>query len=265
MRCALFPSGEKRELPVSAPRKTGFVFGDIHFPFHHKLYLAVAMYICIQFKPKYIVQIGDLHDKYSAAKFPRSYNLFTPSQEKQWCRYYAELFWGTLHEHLPQAEKYQLLGNHDVRPIRRTMEKAPEYEEEMVEALHKEYTFDNVKTIYDSREELDIDDVRFIHGWASKPGGHLELNRMNVVHGHLHKVTKACIPLGDKTITDVDVGYLADPKSKGLSYTAQKKASKWSHGFGIIDAYGIRPVVIDQELADKFRETDFVKELLKSL
>jgi hypothetical protein len=245
-------------------RRRGFVFGDIHFPFHHKLLLPLAVWICIKSRVQYIVQIGDLHDKYSSSKFPRSYNLFTPKEERTWCNYYAELFWMVLQQHLPEAEKYQLLGNHCVRPIKRVLEKAPEYEEELVSILHEDYTFDHVTTIYDPRDELIIDDIWYQHGHLSKLGAHCQYNHNNTVVGHTHRGGFDTFPLNGhamKQIFELNSGYLADPNSPGLSYTMQKKVTRWTHGYGLVDAMGARFVPLHVGMIDGIKDDPLWKEL----
>lgn len=247
-------------------RKRGFVFGDIHFPFQHKLLFPLAVWICIKRAPQYIVQIGDLHDKYSASKFPRSHNLFTPKQEREWCKYYADLFWITLNSYLPYAEKYQLLGNHCVRPIKRVMEKAPEYESELVQILHEDYTFEKVKTIYDIRDELIIDDVWYHHGHLTKLGAHCQYNHNNTVCGHSHHGGTEYFPLNghaQKQIWEANAGYLADPLSPGLSYTMQKKATRWTHGVLEIDFMGPRFMPIHVGMIENIKDDDLWKQLSK--
>ena len=243
-------------------RKRGFFFGDIHFPFHHKLYLPAAIWFCIHFKPDYIVQKGDLRDWYSSSRFTRKVNLFTPKQEDEWASYYSEIFWSLLNEYVPKCEKYQLLGNHCVRPVARIMEKAPEFEEDLIEILHEKYTFEGVKTIFDPREELDIDDQRFVHGYLSQLGSHARFNQMSMNVGHSHQGGVVYIPLKEKIIWELNSGYLADPMHPALGYTMQKKATRWTHGFGCVDENGPRFVALTQWHLDSLREDKLFKKLL---
>ncbi len=239
-----------------------FIFGDIHFPFHHKIALAVAMYYCRHWKPDIIVQVGDLRDWYSYSKFSRKVNLFTPKQEDQWATYYSELFWGKLNEWLPQSEKYQLLGNHCVRPIKRIGELAPEFEEDYIPILHEKYKFDGVKTIYDPREELDLHGVRFIHGYLSKLGDHARFNQMPVVCGHSHQGGALPLVMRDKIIFELNAGYLADPMHPALSYTMQKRATRWTHGFATIDPDGPRFHALDKEFLEGIALSKEIKDYI---
>lgn len=246
-------------------RRLGFVFGDIHFPFHHKIVLACALYICIKKQPKYIVQVGDLNDYYSAAKFPRSYNVMTPREETSLARGLGERFWSLLHKYCPQAEKHQILGNHCVRPIKRIMENAPEFEDDMVRSLQEKYTFDNVKTVFDTRDELIIDDVWFQHGHLSQLGAHAAFNHKNTVVGHTHRAGIAYHALNghlQKQIWEANAGYLADPHSKGLSYTAQKKATKWTHSCLEIDQFGPKVIQLYPAMATNMLNDPLFKECI---
>ena len=235
-------------------RRRGFVFGDIHFPFHHKTILPLALYFAIKGEYDYYVSIGDLYDWFSASKFPRSYNVFTPKQEKQWSRYYAEAFWGFLQAYCSNAEKYQIRGNHDVRPEKRIIETAPEFETDLETSVRAHYTFEGVKTIMDAREELYVDDVCFVHGYyAGIAGKHAEFNLKNVVCGHTHRGGTVYLRKDGHdggTIFEANAGYLADPYSRGLAYTMQKRATRWTWGYLEIDKCGPKFVPLHPSMAE---------------
>lgn len=217
-----------------------FIFGDIHFPFHEKVALAIAIDACIRMKPDYIIQVGDMRDWYSATKFPRKVNLFTPKEEDSLATEQAKIFWAILCKFLPKAKKFQLLGNHCIRPMKRILEKAPEFEEYLKDAVEERYTFRGVKTIFDPREELDLHGIRFMHGYMTKLGDHCSYNQMPCVVGHTHRGGVVFQPQRDRIIFELNAGYLGDPSHPALSYTMQKKGSKWTHGFAIIDDSGPR-------------------------
>lgn len=242
--------------------KRTFIFGDLHFPFHHKAALAVALYYCRRWQPEVIVQVGDLRDWYSASRFTRKVNLFTPKEEDQQATYLSDLFWESLGRWCPNAEKYQLLGNHCVRPIKRIGEVAPEFEEDFIPLVHDRYSFDGVKTIYDPREELDLYGVRFIHGYKSGLGEHAAFNRMPVVCGHTHRGGVMPINLHDEVIWELNVGYLADASHPALSYTMQKRATNWTLGFGTIDSDGPRFHSLGRSLLAEAAATDEIKDYI---
>lgn len=209
-----------------------------------------------------IVQVGDLRDWYSASRFTRKVNLFTPKQEDEWATYYSQLFWETLNRDLPNAEKHQLLGNHCIRPVARVLEKAPEFEEDMIRLLHERYTFEGVKTTYDPREELDVGGVRFIHGYLSQLGAHAKFNQMPVVCGHTHRGGVIPIPMHDTVSFELNAGYLADASHPALSYTMQKKATNWTLGFGVIDHDGPRFISLDARFLNSIANSDQIKPYL---
>lgn len=249
-------------------RRRGFVFGDVHFPFHHPIILALAISKCIQKQPAYVVQIGDLYDKYSAAKFPRSYNVFTPRDERKWSRYYAEIFWQTIREGCPNAELYQLAGNHDVRSIKRALETSPEHEEELKEAFAEDMSFEGVKTILDPREEVIIDDIIFNHGALSKLGAHHEFFLQNFVGGHSHTGGVVFRPLHGhltKHTFEANAGYLANPYATGLKYSLWKKSTRWTHGALDIDAEAPKFFPLWPDMAKQYRCIREFRDLVNAL
>lgn len=246
--------------------RRGFILGDVHFPFHHKTILPLALYFYLKGQYDYFIQVGDLHDRYSASKFARSYNLFTPRDERKWCNYYAEILWGFVARGSAK-ERYQLLGNHCVRPVKRILEVAPEFEDEMLQVLHEDYDFEGVKSILDPREELYVDGICFLHGYLAALGKHAEYNLKNFVGGHTHRGGTVFLPKDGhetKQIWELNAGYVADPGSPGLSYTMQKRATRWTHGFGIIDQYGPRFVPLDPSMADALKADPLFSELYKA-
>ncbi len=184
---------------------------------------------------------------YSAAKFPRSHNVMTPKDEIEMGRVMAEDFWNAVHREAPGAKKIQLLGNHDIRPHKRIMEKVPELEQFF--DFSKLFEFNQVETIHDPTQELVMGDTCFIHGHR-KHGTHFTYNLMNTVLGHTHTGGVVFAKVYDprlkkeKIIWELNVGYLADPTHKALMYRPQKW-SRWTHGFGIIDKFGPRFIPLD--------------------
>ncbi len=249
-------------------RRTGFVLGDVHFPFHQPVILSLAIYFFCKGKYDWIVQVGDLYDWYSAAKFPRSWNVFTPKQEKEWSRYYAEIMWGLINSRNARAEKYQLLGNHCVRPHKRLMEKAPEFEDDLIPTFNEHYTFEGVKTVYDSREELVVDDTVFMHGYYTGGGTkHAHLNIRNFVCGHTHTGGTWFMRNNGHEgghIFEANAGYVADPYAKGLGYSAQKKATKWTWGFLHVDKWGPRFISLHPSMAEQFKDDPLFKEICEA-
>jgi len=228
-------------------RRRGFVFGDLHFPWHDIKALAAAMKRLEQYKPDYVVQVGDLYDMYSFNRFGRNHNLMTPQQEMEQAEDLAIEFWEFVQSATPRkCEYYQLAGNHDIRPSKKIIQSGPEFAHIVNDYFKSIMSFSGVKTIYDPRKELHIDDVCFIHGYKTKLGDHMMESHENLVHGHTHRGGTMYHPWGGKIVAELDVGFLGDRNAEALSYTARKKFSKWTPGWGEIDEWGFRFVAAYQ-------------------
>lgn len=228
-----------RPSPEMTPKFTGscLILGDFHAPFQHKKAVAWAIEMIARLKPTRIVQAGDLFDMFSWSKFPTSRNHFTPQQEAQLGREAAEKLWADARKAAPKAECFQLMGNHDVRPMKRVLEAAPALE--VFLNFRPYFEFDGVKLIQDPREELAIDGVYFIHGHRTRLGAHRDYLLAPTVVGHTHKGGVVYRNVRGRTIWELNVGFLADAQSKGLSYTSQK-IDDCTLGIGWIDELGPR-------------------------
>lgn len=219
--------------------KRTLIIGDCHFPFVHKPTLERIYEYARLHKPEIIIQVGDLYDLYAHSKFPRSQNLYSPVEEERLGRAGAELMWKTLQEIVPGAKCYQMYGNHDVRPVKRTMEVAPQMEHIIAKYIESLMSFDGVELIADPRKELIIEDIQFIHGYRNKLGDHRDYTMMNTVCGHLHRAGVVYRRVHGKALWEMNVGFIGDPESKVFGYTPQK-IKDYTLGFGWIDADGPR-------------------------
>lgn len=216
------------------------VIGDVHFPYCDKNALSMIYALIEKEKPDVVVQIGDLYDMLAYSRFPRSLNLMTPRVEINLAREESTEMWSKIRNLVPTANLFQVLGNHCVRPLKQVIDKWPEGEDLVSEAFKQLYTFEGVTTIYDSREELFIGDIAFIHGYRSKLGDHMNNMRCNVVTGHSHRGGTFFKPYNNGAIMwELNAGYIADPFSAALSYRAQK-LHDWTVGCGLIDELGPR-------------------------
>ncbi len=225
---------------------TDICIPDIHFPFaDHKAVAEVIRFVRSHKKKsgstiRRITQLGDLRDQFSFGRFPRCPNVITPEQELAAGSKMSIKFWKDLRDAAPKAKCYQLMGNHDDRPIKRITELAPEYTSIVRDGMKALYTFDGVKTMGSQREELNFDDVVYTHGFKSNLGDHARYFQKSCVHGHTHKGGVIYIPLHDREIWEMDCGHLGQRSSPALSYTHTKRATTWTTGFGVIDPYGPR-------------------------
>lgn len=157
-----------------------------------------------------------------------------PQMEVLNARIAAEQFWSYIDRLAPQATKYQITGNHDIRPLKMAREKAPELEHMVSQSLHEMMTFPTVTTIYDPREELMIDGNLYIHGFT-KAGNHMKHFFKNTIVGHLHRGytlfdhVHAIGPLWE-----LNAGYVGDVEKKVFNYTPTR-VSNWTLGYGLVE------------------------------
>lgn len=216
--------------------KRTLVVGDCHFPFVDYDCLQAVYSACKIHRPQRVVQVGDLYDLFAWSKFPKSL-VYTPQDEIYEGRKMAEAFWKNIQKQTPRGcEYHQILGNHDVRPTRRLIEAFPEGEV-FFTGMDDFFKFQGVTSHLDSRKELILDNVCYIHGHLSRLGAHMRFNGMNTVHGHTHRGGIHYENFHGKILWELDAGFIADPKTKALSYTPQK-FTKWIRGYGLIDENG---------------------------
>jgi metallophosphoesterase superfamily enzyme len=209
--------------------------GDAHFPFVSERALFELFKLMRDFKPRRIIQLGDLYDFFSHGRFPRPLSI-TPRMEVTEGRKMAKNFWKQIRSEFPDAELFQILGNHDDRPHKQMIAKLPEMEPFF--DIAGMWQFDGVKTTYDSKQELIIDGVCYLHG-HKKFGAHVAHNLMPTVAGHSHTGGVHFMSIRDQLLWELNAGYIGDPTQGPLMYREQKWA-KWTHGCGIIDSLGPR-------------------------
>lgn len=220
--------------------------GDAHFPWVHRKTQAWIYSLVRQLCPEVIVQMGDLFDFYSFSRFPRTHDLITPEKEVKLGRRMALEFWRDIQAAASKARCFQLRGNHDERPKKRILEKAPEFASLVSGGLRDLWLFDGVETLPDDRHELVLNGVVFMHGHR-KHGEHVRHNHMSTVVGHLHTGGTVFVPIRGKTLWELNAGYVADPSSLPMSYTAQMRFRKETPGVGWIDEYGPRFIPMERK------------------
>jgi predicted phosphodiesterase len=212
------------------------VIGDSHHPFSNQKLLKKIYAFIKDFKPKFVVQVGDLYDYFSQGKYPRTHRLMTPEQEVMEGRDYAVEMWAHINKAHAASKKVQLRGNHDARPYKRLLEKCPELEPFFkIDHLFK---FNKVETVLDEKQEVVLGGVLYQHGYK-KHGDHMKVSLMPTVHGHTHKAGIIYQMLRNQLIWEMDAGLVADLDSIPLGYGS----TKWKHctsGLGVIDEYGPR-------------------------
>lgn len=216
------------------------VISDIHWPFSNQRVLD-AFYAFVEYhKPEYVIINGDAWDLYSHSKYPRSINIYTPREEQELARKGNEEFWRQIKARCPAAQCVQMLGNHDIRPLKRVLETYPAAEDWVEKIMRELFTFDGVKTVFDYREELMLPgNIMVHHGYRSKLGDHRDYSHFNSIVGHTHLGGSVFRKIRGSVLWELNSGVAGDPESKGLAYTPQK-ITHWTSGFGWVDAYGPR-------------------------
>lgn len=216
-------------------RSKVMIAGDMHAPWTSKPALQFFFDAVEREKPDIIVQEGDMYDLFSYSRFPGTRNLITPDDEIVQARMLAEEFWKHLKRIAPQATRYQILGNHDIRPFKYCLENAPFLESFVKSGMKEIFKFDGVETIDYDADDLIIDGNVYIHG-HTKHGFHMQEYLANTVLGHTHTggvVMKRFFRRGnEKILWELNVGYMGDPGSKCFSY--KKKTFPWTQGYGIV-------------------------------
>jgi len=217
------------------------IVGDLHFPYHNQKALNWVYKVIKQVQPTQIVQIGDLYDMYWCSKFPKKFVELTPKEEFSMGYKHAEKFWKKVKTIVPKARCLQILGNHDDRPMKRIIERFPEFES--LVNLSNMYSFPGVKVVLNSKQEtilrVNKTDVMFHHGYLSQLGQHMLYNQMRVVVGHSHKGGVLYRGRDTDIIWELNVGFLGDADAGPLQYGPQRRRH-WTLGLGVIDELGPR-------------------------
>lgn len=212
--------------------------GDLHFPFTDFKKLFSIYPLIEKEQPDIVVQVGDCLDFYSQSRFARSQDIMTPKEELQEGLECYRNFWEKIKKITKKrCRLIQIGGNHTDRPIKLALEKAPELLPFL--DVDKMFKIRGIETHMNSRNELDIEGVLYIHGWYSNSLQHAKYFNRSVVHGHLHRGGVFFENMKDGPLWSLDCGYLADPHQVPMLYRPTK-TQKWSHGFGIIDKLGPR-------------------------
>lgn len=227
----------QNELSLHSDRKLKvFCIPDMHLPWVCFESLKI-IYERIEIeKPDIVIQLGDLYDFYAHSKYARSHDLCTPAEEIFEAYEMAKEFW----KHIKKITKrncrlIQLAGNHTDRIIKRVLEKYPELL--CLVDVSKLFKFDDVEIILDSRKELEIEGVVYIHGYLTKIGDHCKHILKPVVHAHTHKAGTLFLQTSRGLLWELDCGFIANQEAFPLQYTSTK-TTHWVKANGIVDKFG---------------------------
>lgn len=209
--------------PTQILAKNFAVISDIHWPFHSKK--AFETFFERARKKKYdaVIINGDARDMYCHMKYPRSHNVFTPREENRVARELNEKFWKDVKSIRKDTKCFQLMGNHDIRPLKKALEKYPEAEDWISEALTREFKFEGVTTLMDTRDVLIMNkNILIFHGFKLKLGDHRDWTRLSCIVGHTHRPGLMYRRMMNDIIHEANSGSMGNPAAKGLTYTASK-------------------------------------------
>ena len=231
-----------REKVDRKPYPSMLIASDIHWPFQCQKAVEKFIRRC-ETKPDYIILNGDAFDMYAFSKFPRSLNVYSPKDEEQLAKKLNTEFWSEIKRRSPKSRCIQLLGNHDMRGLKRVIEAVPSMEHWAEKYMADLFRFDGVETIMDPRQELVIDDIMIHHGFKSKLGDHRDHNLQSSISSHTHRPGVVWRTVRGSAMFELNTGYLGDPEAKGLTYTPTKTVD-WVQAFGEVDEDGPRNVII---------------------
>lgn len=230
------------------------VIGDVHAPFTDLGAVSYILLMAERFKDKlkYIVFMGDIFDMFSKSKFPKSMNIYTPRDEMRLAKELIQDFVSKLKAIVPHAKILILMGNHDIRPVKRVLENAPELEDAVESYMKTLFTFEGAITNHDYRQEIIIGTYLFHHGYMSGLGKHMRHHLMNVVSAHTHhggcvymNIRDPINPRLNRVICEVNAGFIGDHESKAMSYTATKHHTQ-TLGLTLIDDLGERFIAMNR-------------------
>ncbi len=191
-----------------------------------------------------IVQVGDLYDHFSLSRWPHSFNAIKmfPEEEVAEGRAAAEEIWGFFRRTCPRARLVQMMGNHCWRYRMRLEEKLPALAG--IVSLEHLWRFPHVQTIADVKKEFVHRGWCFMHGYKPRLGDHARYNQMNTAVGHTHRGGTVTLRIRDKSVTELNAGYLGNPNSKAMDYRKQRW-DLWTKGCGWIDDKGARFIPLE--------------------
>lgn len=225
-----------------------FVIPDMHAPFILPSTISRVLQLVREIKPDLVIQVGDMYDAYTFSRFVGSRDLITPRQEMIRGKAILKKFWKDLQTIVPKAKCLHISGNHEYRLVKNLQSKAPEYEDLLVEPISQLTEFKNVTSLKSSKDELEVightvGSMIFIHGWSTNKSFHVKYFLQSVVHGHSHSPSLEYVRHKNKTLFEMDCGFLGNPDALPFQYRSTR-TSKWAPGVGLIDSYGPRVILL---------------------
>lgn len=236
--------------------------GDLHAPYLNKNYLSKAISRIKKEKPDVVIQLGDLFDQYMFGRFDKNLDFINPKKELLKAIDCGKDFWDRVRVASPLSEKHQLLGNHDMRILKKTAKVFPEAYHIIKERHNNMYKFKGVHTAKTDRDFLEYDGVIYCHGWMSS---HINHFKQSVIRAHDHKVWGRIVGDNnevfggiiwkkgffhnrcDSTMFEISAGMFADEKLIPFHYINSNR-SNWQPAITITTPKTVELVVLDDIL-----------------
>lgn len=112
------------------------------------------------------------------------------------------------------------------------------------------------------------DEIAVIHGYYAGAGDkHAMFNLRNVVCGHTHRGNVAYVRHRGHdggVLFEANAGYLADPYSRGLAYSLQRRSTRWTWGILPVDRWGPKFVPLHPSMSEGFKDDPLFKDLVRA-
>jgi len=209
------------------------VVGDLHLPFARQGWLEFCKEVYKRYKCDYVVQIGDFLDQYAFTRYVRDPDAYGAKYEIEKAKEEATKFFKAF------PKGFVLLGNHDTRLAKRAAETGiPEW------LLRSYAELIGMPKNWDLGVEVDIDDVKYIHGEGLSANTELSVRKVgqSVVYGHTHKGSIAFKAMKKDLLFAMNCGCLINQHAYAFEY-AKHALEKSFIGVGIVDD-GKQPILI---------------------
>jgi len=217
------------------------VIGDLHYPFHDRKAISIAIQYGIDCEADSIILNGDVHDCFSMSTFRKEDSVKLSNEIKMMWK-----FLDMLRIHFPKKRIYYKIGNHEERLVKYISDKAPE----LLDLFNPDIGVLDYSKVYKA-SLFDIDIVGPIQT--------MKIGKLNIVHGgkeigklgggknvaskvlsnavsnmlvhHFHSTSNETIKTYDGTIISTwSVGCLCK-----LSQGYSLYNPRWTHGFAMVD------------------------------
>lgn len=215
--------------------KRMLVLSDIHFPYHDKTALMVALRTGKQQDVDAILLNGDILDFYQLSKFTKDYRKPSVKAELDIFRFFID----QLKQRFPEATIYYKLGNHEVRLDRWIKHNAQMFDG-MLDLEHL-IDFKGADVIY-LKDNIGVKfgKLNIIHGHEVRANGSLVniartyylKTSSNILLGHWHQAQEYVT----KTLNGELHGAWATGCLCKLDADYTYGINAWSHGFAIVES-----------------------------